>query len=104
MPNFLLSWRSSSVLRIVSARSSPSARVIQPRSTPIGSDDSWNPTAAVLQMESEVLSFASIAGRPTSFQKYLKQPFWISSSNDSSASDKLYFHADWLSAEGSIVV
>ena len=74
MPNFLLSVRSTSDRSTVSARCSPSARVIQPRSTPIGSDESWKPTAAMLQIVSLVLSLASIAGRPTSFQKYWKQP------------------------------
>src|SRR5215211_244533 len=56
----------------------------------------------MLQMESDALSLASMAGRPTSFQKYLKQPLWISSSSDMSASEKLYFQAARLSADGSM--
>ncbi len=70
MPNFLLSFRSTSERNQSCARSSPSCFVIHPRSTPIGSDDNWKPTAAVLQIVSLVLSLASIAGLPTSFQKY----------------------------------
>src|SRR5215211_8465118 len=56
----------------------------------------------MLQMESDALSLASMAGRPTSFQKYLKQPRWISSRSDTSASEKLYRHAERLSADGSM--
>src|SRR3972149_3275064 len=97
MPCFLLSLRPVSARSTVSALSRPSSRVIQPLSTPIGSDESWKPTAAMLQTVSRVLSLARQAPSPTSFQKYWKQPRWISSSSFSSAAEKLYFQAARLS-------
>ena len=56
----------------------------------------------MLQIVSLVLSLASIAGLPTSFQKYWKQPFWISSSSSSSASENLYCQAARLSGEATM--
>src|SRR3972149_6882339 len=97
MPCFLLSLRPVSARSTVSARSRPPPPVIKPLSTPIGSDESWKPTAAMLQTVSLVLSLARQAPSPTSFQKYWKQPRWISSSSFSSAAEKLYFQAARLS-------